>query len=88
METFHNIPSQNTLYVKINVVLTASHCFFRSEIEVTELYLANALRVRLHSHQSINMFKRYVYFNTAELNFFFIKAAYCIFFDCKFGGTW
>ena len=63
METFHNIhvPSQNTVFVKINVVLTASHFFFfQSEIEVTEVYLANALRVRLHSHQSINMFKRYV----------------------------
>ena len=60
METFHNIPSQNTVFVKINVVLTASHFFFQSEIEVTELYLANALGVRLHSHQSINMFKRYV----------------------------
>ena len=32
METFHNIhvPSQNTVFVKINVVLTASHLFFFS----------------------------------------------------------
>ena len=62
METFHNIhvPSQNTVFVKINGVLTASQLFFQSEIEVTEVDLANALRVRLHSHQSINMFKRYI----------------------------
>ena len=59
METFHNIhvPSQNTVFVKINVFSRPHIFFFQSEIEVTEVYLAKALRVRLHSLQSINMFK-------------------------------